>query len=95
MQTYGYSDVPWEALIVSALPIAAGLCMLISIGVLAVLGFITARIAHDKGRNPFGWFIIGLTLGIAGVGLALVLLPASYYAAEHQGPQHQQPQQVQ
>jgi uncharacterized membrane protein YhaH (DUF805 family) len=66
--------------------------MLISVGVLVVLAFITARNAHDKGRNPIAWFLIGLMLGIAGVGQALVILPASYYAGEQQGSQQQSPQ---
>jgi uncharacterized membrane protein YeaQ/YmgE (transglycosylase-associated protein family) len=37
-----------------------------------ILGVICALIASSKGRNPFGWFVIGFLLGIIGLIIACV-----------------------
>ena len=38
-----------------------------------ICGVISSVVASNKGRGGFGWFIIGLLLGPAGVVLALVV----------------------
>ena len=38
-----------------------------------VLGAICAHFAKKRGRNPQGWFFIGLFLGLLGLGLLFIL----------------------
>ncbi len=45
----------------------------IQLAILAVFGLICSLIAHQRGRNPVGWFFIGAFLGCFGIILILVL----------------------
>lgn len=42
-----------------------------------LFGLLASHFAKKKGRNPFIWFFIGLTLGVFGVLLAWILPPAA------------------
>jgi hypothetical protein len=41
--------------------------------IMAILGIVVAVIASQRGRNPLGWFFIGLIAGCIGLILVLVL----------------------
>lgn len=43
--------------------------------ILLSLGYVTARLSEESGRNPFVWFFIGMFTGIFGI-LFLLLLPS-------------------
>jgi uncharacterized membrane protein YwaF len=47
--------------------------------VLLIFAIPTAIVAHKKGRNAFGWFILGLLTGPFGLAIILVALPVHYY----------------
>jgi hypothetical protein len=47
--------------------------------VLLIFAIPTAIVAHKKGRNAFGWFILGLLTGRVGLAIILVALPIHYY----------------
>jgi uncharacterized membrane protein YwaF len=47
--------------------------------VLLIFAIPTAIVAHKKGRNAFGWFILGLLTGPVGLAIILVALPIHYY----------------
>lgn len=47
--------------------------------VLLIFAIPTAVVAHKKGRNAFGWFILGLLTGPVGLAIILVALPIHYY----------------
>jgi hypothetical protein len=49
-----------------------------------ILAITTAAIASRKGRNGFGWFLIGLFTGIVGLAIILVALPKRYYFEEEE-----------
>lgn len=49
--------------------------MLISVALLLFFAFISAYIAKQKGRDPVGWFMIGILLGIFSPLLLLILKP--------------------
>ncbi len=49
---------------------------------LLLFGILTAVIASKKGRNGFGWFLIGLFTGLMGLAVALAMLPKKYYTGE-------------
>lgn len=49
-----------------------------------VLAIATAIVASRKGRNRFGWFLIGLFTGIVGLAIILVALPKRYYFEEEE-----------
>lgn len=36
-------------------------------------GYLASYLANKRGRNPVGWFFLGLTLGLIGVVLVLML----------------------
>ncbi|BAL80625.1 hypothetical protein [Caldisericum exile] len=58
------------------------LMLIIPIAILVILlifAIITAVVAHKKGRNAFGWFILGLLTGPIGLAIILVALPIHYY----------------
>jgi uncharacterized membrane protein YeiH len=46
---------------------------------LLIFAIPTAIVAHKKGRNAFGWFILGLLTGPVGLAIILVALPIHYY----------------
>jgi len=50
-----------------------GTALLLQLGLLALLGAICAAIAKNRGRNPLGWFFIGMIGGCIGLILVLVL----------------------
>ncbi len=50
--------------------------MEIFIFVAIICGIVTAIIASSKGRNAFGWFFVGLLLGIFGI-ILIACLPAT------------------
>ncbi|MCI4463088.1 MAG: hypothetical protein JHC30_02825 [Caldisericum sp.] len=47
--------------------------------VLLIFAIPTAIVAHKKGRNAFGWFILGLLTGPVGLAIILIALPIHYY----------------
>jgi hypothetical protein len=47
--------------------------------VLLIFAIPTAIVARKKGRNAFGWFILGLLTGPVGLAIILVALPVHYY----------------
>jgi|GEM_PF-2019492 len=47
--------------------------------VLLIFAIPTAIVARKKGRNAFGWFILGLLTGPVGLSIILVALPIHYY----------------
>lgn len=49
---------------------------------LLLFGILTAVVASKKGRNGFGWFLIGLFTGLLGLAIALAMLPKKYYTEE-------------
>lgn len=49
--------------------------MLLSVFLLFLIACFTAYYAHQQGRNPILWFIIGILLGIFGL-LILIFFPA-------------------
>lgn len=49
--------------------------MLISIALLLFFAFISAYLAKQRGRDPIGWFMIGILLGIFSPLLLLLLKP--------------------
>ncbi|MGB9694856.1 MAG: hypothetical protein ACP5SB_03205 [Caldisericaceae bacterium] len=49
-----------------------------------ILAISTAVVAAHKGRNGFGWFLIGLFTGIVGLAIILVALPKRYYFDEEE-----------
>lgn len=49
--------------------------MLISIALLLFFAFLSAYLAKQKGRDPVGWFMIGILLGIFSPVLLLILKP--------------------
>ena len=55
---------------------------LIALGLL--IAIITAIVASRKGRNGFGWFLMGLFLNLLGLGLILIALPKKYYIDEEE-----------
>lgn len=46
---------------------------LASIFIWIVFGCVTAYFAKNRGRNPYGWFFIGLFLGLIGLCLVFIL----------------------
>lgn len=48
--------------------------MILSIFIWLLVGFMTAKLAQQKGRDPYMWFAIGVLLGIFAL-LILILLP--------------------
>ncbi|MBP8612910.1 MAG: hypothetical protein KBI30_02830 [Candidatus Atribacteria bacterium] len=63
--TYGLE--PW------VLPAAAALIVLL------IFAIITAHVAHQRGRNSFGWFVLGLISGPIALEIILIALPIHYY----------------
>ena len=63
--TYGIA--PW------VLPTAGALIVLL------IFAIITAHVAHQKGRNSFGWFLLGLISGPIALEIILIALPIHYY----------------
>lgn len=58
------------------------LVLIIPIAILMIIlifAILTAVVAHKKGRNAFGWFILGLLTGPVGLAIILVALPIHYY----------------
>lgn len=49
---------------------------------LLIIAIFTAVVASKKGRNGFGWFLIGLFTGVFGLAVALAILPKRYYSPE-------------
>ena len=47
--------------------------------VLLIFAIPTAIVARKKGRNAFGWFILGLLTGPVGLAIILIALPIHYY----------------
>jgi len=47
--------------------------MLLNIVVMVVFGGICAAIAHERGRSPIGWFVVGAIFSCLGLILLLVL----------------------
>lgn len=47
-----------------------------------IIAIATAIVASRKGRSAFGWFFMGLFLGLIGLGLILIALPKKYYTEE-------------
>lgn len=54
------------------------------IAVMLVFGIATAVVASRKGRNGFGWFLIGLFTGIIGLAIILIALPKRFYTEEEE-----------
>jgi len=46
---------------------------------LLIFGIITSVVAKKKGRNSFGWFLLGLLTGPFALAIILVALPIHYY----------------
>lgn len=51
----------------------------IVLGIFFIFGIITASVANKKGRNAFGWFLLGLLTGPFALSIILVALPIHYY----------------
>ena len=51
----------------------------IILGVLIIFGILTSVVAQKKGRNSFGWFLLGLILGPIALAIILIALPIHYY----------------
>ncbi len=49
-----------------------------------ILAITTGVVAGKKGRNGFGWFLIGLFTGIVGLSIILIALPRRYYVEEEE-----------
>lgn len=49
---------------------------------LLIIAIFTAVVASRKGRNGFGWFLIGLFTGVLGLAIALAMLPKRHYSIE-------------
>jgi len=47
-----------------------------------IIAIVTAVVASRKGRNGFGWFLMGLFTSLVGLGLILIALPKKYYVEE-------------
>lgn len=51
----------------------------ILLGIFLLFGILTAIVAKKKGRNSFGWFILGLLIGPFALAIILIALPIHYY----------------
>jgi len=51
----------------------------IILGALIIFGILTSVVAKNKGRNSFGWFLLGLILGPIALAIILIALPIHYY----------------
>lgn len=51
--------------------------LIFSIVIWLILGFYTSYVAQQKGRDPVGWFVGGLVLGIFGLLLVFLLPPVN------------------
>jgi len=56
----------------------ASVYLVLVVGLL-FFAIVTAIVAGKKGRNAFGWFLIGLFTGLFGLAIALAILPKKYY----------------
>lgn len=65
--------------------------MVISLVYLVLVAILTAWLAHQKGRNPYAWFPLGLVFGVIGV-IALAGLPShrppKWYLADLSAPKY-------
>ena len=57
--------------------------MLLNIVIMAVFGGICAAIAHERGRSPIGWFVVGAIFSCLGLILLLVLPNLKQQEAQH------------
>jgi len=69
-------NVPLNGL--GAFAAIASIYLILIVG-LFFFAIVTAIVAGKKGRNAFGWFLIGLFTGIFGLAIALAILPKKYY----------------
>ncbi|GEM_PF-1851323 len=78
----------WDYLNLGEISLVIGRFMLIIWGsvcaIMLILAIFTAIVASKKGRNGFGWFLIGLFTGIVGLAISLAILPKKYYIDEEE-----------
>ncbi len=61
------------------LPYLQFIVPIVVLGIVLLFGILTAIVAKKKGRNSFGWFILGLLMGPFALAIILIALPIHYY----------------
>lgn len=61
------------------LPYLPFIVPIVVLGIVLLFGILTAIVAKKKGRNSFGWFILGLLMGPFALAIILIALPIHYY----------------